>query len=262
MSKIGIGIVTCDRPDYLKKLVKSLQGIDFAEICIINDGARRIESTNKYKIHNNIPPKQGVGKAKNLAIKYLSNCDYIFLLEDDIVIKDKSVFQKYIDASNVSGIQHLNFAFHGTDNYKPDGSPAVRLKIEYTPDIAISLYPNLYGAFSFYTKQCLDKVGPMDEFYYNALEHVCHTQQVIKEGMHPPFRWFADLADSNKYIEEIDRAHAGSEIRRDKKWIENFHKSANYFVQKNGFDVRDPYAKTASREETLNFLKQLKNAKK
>ncbi len=55
MSKIGIGIVTCDRPDYLKKLVKSLQDIDFAEICIINDGTKRIESTNRYKIHNNIP---------------------------------------------------------------------------------------------------------------------------------------------------------------------------------------------------------------
>jgi len=257
-TKIGIGIITCDRPDYLKKLVKSLENISTNNLVIINDGEKQLDG-GKLFVLNNKPSKQGVGKAKNQAFKLLRDNDYIFLLEDDIVIKDKTVFQKYIQASKLSGIQHFNFAFHGVDNYKPDGTPSIRLKLDYSPEVSVCLYPNVYGAFSMYTKKCIEEVGLMDEFYYNAMEHVCHTASVIEAGMHPPFRWFADIADSNKYIEEIDRAHSGSEIRRDQKWIENFHKAADHFAQKFGFDVRDPYAATASKEEVINFLKKLKN---
>jgi glycosyltransferase involved in cell wall biosynthesis len=256
-TKIGIGIITCDRRDYLQKLIKSLQGIYIHELYIINDGVVQIDCDG-FKNHNNMPPKQGVGKAKNTAIKYLKECDYIFLLEDDIIIKDVTVFDKYIEASKLSGIQHFNFAFHGTDNYNPDKSPAVRLKLDYSSTVSVCLYPNVYGAFSMYTKKCIEQVGLMDEFYYNAMEHVDHTASIIKAGMHPPFRWFADIADSDKYIEEIDNAHSGSEIRRDQKWIENFHKAADHFAQKFGFDVRNPYAAVASKEETINIIKQIK----
>lgn len=256
-TKIGVGIITCDRPDYLKKLVKSLDGIPVDDLIIINDGEKQLDG-GKIKVFNNSPSKQGVGKTKNQALEYLKNNDYIFLLEDDIVIKDKTIFEKYIQASKLSGIQHFNFAFHGVDNYKPDGTPAIRLKLDYSPEVSVCLYPNVYGAFSMYTKKCIKEVGLMDEFYYNAMEHVDHTAAIIKAGMHPPFRWFADIADSNKYIEEIDRAHSGSEIRRDQKWIENFHKAADHFAQKFGFDVRNPQANTASKEETINTIKYIK----
>ena len=255
--KIGIGIITCDRPDYLKKLVKSLNSIPTNNIAIINDGDKQIDGGKIYT-HNNIPSKQGVGKAKNQALKLLKDNDYIFLIEDDIIIKDTIVFEKYIEASNLSGIQHFNFAFHGLDNYKPDGTPAVQLKIDYSSNVSVCLYPNVYGAFSMYTKKCIETVGLMDEFYYNAMEHVDHTASIIKAGMHPPFRWFADIADSNKYIEEIDKAHAGSEIRRDQKWIENFHKAADHFAKKFSFDVRNPYTAVASKEETVNTIKEIK----
>lgn len=256
-TKIGVGIITCDRPDYLKKLVKSLDGISTNNLVIVNDGDKQLDG-GKIFVHNNNPSKQGVGKAKNQALKLLKDNDYIFLLEDDIIIKDKAVFEKYIQASKLSGIQHFNFAFHGLDNYKPDGTPAVRLKLDYSPEISVCLYPNIYGAFSMYTKRSIEEVGFMDEFYYNAMEHVDHTAAIIKAGMHPPFRWFADIADSNKYIEEIDRAHSGSEIRRDQKWIENFHKAADHFAKKFGFDVRNPHATTASKEETISVIKQIK----
>lgn len=256
-TKIGIGIITCDRPDYLKKLIKSLDGIYTNNIVIINDGVKQIDG-GKILVHNNTPSKQGVGKTKNQALKLLKDNDYIFLLEDDIIIKDKIVFEKYINASKLSGIQHFNFAFHGVDNYLPDGSPAIRLKLDYSPAVSVCLYPNVYGAFSMYTKKCIEEVGLMDEFYYNAMEHVDHTAAIIKAGMHPPFRWFADIADSNIYIEEIDRAHSGSEIRRDQKWIDSFHKAADHFVQKFGFDVRNPYAATASKDEAITTIKQIK----
>jgi hypothetical protein len=95
--------------------------------------------------------------------------------------------------------------------------------------------------------------------YYNALEHVDHTYSIIEKQMHPPFRWFADIANSMYYIEEQDSNHSASVIRKDQNWIQNFHKMADYFTTRNGFDVRDPYAHTASKEEVITNLKQIKN---
>jgi GT2 family glycosyltransferase len=263
MSKIGIGIITCNRSKYLKRLLDSLhqtQESKFDELIIINDGKEITDIDISYVAHINNETNLGVGKSKNKALKYLleKDCEYIFLLEDDIIIKDMNVFQKYIDASSLSGIQHFNFAFHGRDNYNADGSPAVRLRVEYSKDIAVCFYPNVYGAFSFYTKKCLEDVGLMDEEFYNAMEHVDHTYSIIKAGMHPPFRWFADLVDSSVYIEEIDRNHSGSEIRRDEKWLSNFKKAVARFAEKSKIDVTSSYQPTWYKEDVIEKIKTIK----
>jgi glycosyltransferase involved in cell wall biosynthesis len=259
---IGIGVITCDRPDFFEKLITSLKNVKYDKLVVINDGSKQVK-IKEAEIVKNRPSRQGVGKSKNKALKLLKNYDYIFILEDDIFIKDQNVFQKYINASKLSGIQHFNFAFHGIMNYQPNtvplnSVPAVALKIDYSPTVSVSLYPHIYGAFSMYTKRCIEKVGYMDEFYYNAMEHVDHTVKTIEAGMHPPFRWFADIAESYNYIQEQDSDHSSSEIRKDQKWLDNFHKSATYFAQKYGFDVRNNYAPVASKEETIKIIKEIK----
>jgi hypothetical protein len=76
--------------------------------------------------------------------------------------------------------------------------------------------------------------------------------------MHPPFRWFADIANSDSYISEQDKSHSGSTIRKDQSWVQNFHNMADYFAKQNGFDVRDPYAKVATKEVVIESLKNIK----
>jgi len=98
----------------------------------------------------------------------------------------------------------------------------------------------------------------MDEYYYNALEHVDHTYKIIQKRMHPPFRWFADIADSSNYITEQDSNHLGSTIRKDQNWVQNFHNMADYFVKQNKFDVRDPRTKIATKEDVVQSLKEIK----
>jgi len=261
-NKIGVGIITCDREDYYIKtsesLSKALQVYTNYETVTVNDGLKKL----KYEPINLIHTKgrEGVGKAKNAALKLLieKDCDYIFLLEDDVKITNSFVFQKYIEASKISGIQHFNFAFHGNDNYLPNGAPAERLRVEYSEDIAVCFYPNVYGAFSFYTKECLEAVGLMDEEYYNAMEHVDHTFFISQAGMTSPFRWFADIADSNKYIEELDKNHSGSEIRRDGKWIANFQKAVARFAEKSKINVTGPTDVFWTKEQTIDIIKQIK----
>lgn len=264
MNKIGVGIITCNRTEYLRELLVSLVSCESIvnELVVVNDG----KPVTDFDLHQGTwidnESNLGVGKSKNKAIEHLlsRDCKYVFLLEDDIVIKDKDVFYRYIKACELTGIQHFNFAFHGNDNYNHDGTKAIKLRVEYSKDLAINLYPNVYGAFSFYTKMCIEKVGYMDPFYFNAMEHVDHTNEIIKHGMHPPFRWFADIAESEKYISEIDNGHSGSEIRRDETWVHNFHKAADYFAIKQGFDVRSPYTRQATKDEVINSLNQIKQA--
>jgi GT2 family glycosyltransferase len=261
-NKIGIGIITCNRPEYLRRLLASLVQCESVidELVVVNDGKpiNDFDLSQGEWIDNKV--NLGVGKSKNLALRHLleKKCDSIFLLEDDIVIKDKEVFNKYIEASSISGIQHFNFAFHGNDNYLPNGAPAERLRVEYSKNIAVCFYPNVYGAFSFYTKECLERVGLMDEEYYNAVEHIDHTYEVYLKGMTSPFRWFADIAGSEQYIEELDRNHEQSTIRKDQRWILNFHKAADRFKQKYNIDIRNPYEKQATKQEVIIWVKKIK----
>ena len=54
--KIGVGIITCNRPDFLKKLVASLEQCCYIdEVVIINDGDK-VSNLNipfKHKLINN-----------------------------------------------------------------------------------------------------------------------------------------------------------------------------------------------------------------
>mgnify|MGYP000394719400 CR=1 FL=1 len=90
------------------------------------------------------------------------------------------------DLLRASGSQSLNL-----DQF---GVSTIRKTVKYpNTDISIDLYPNVLGAFSYYHIDTLKDAGLMDESFYNALEHVDQTYQIIKKGYHPPFRWFADI---------------------------------------------------------------------
>jgi glycosyltransferase involved in cell wall biosynthesis len=68
-SKIGIGIITCNRNSFLQRCVKSIQSEWYDELIIINDGDIPIKNIG-YNIINN-KTNLGVGKTKNIALKYL-----------------------------------------------------------------------------------------------------------------------------------------------------------------------------------------------
>ena len=42
-----------------------------------------------------------------------AGCDHIFLVEDDMIIKDPNVFKAYVTAAQESGIWHLNYGLQG-----------------------------------------------------------------------------------------------------------------------------------------------------
>ena len=234
-NKIGLGIMTYKRPDYFKKIFSSVPKNKIDELVVINDGTPYDFDIDANLIQHDT--NKGIGISKNDAMQYLldKGCEYIFLMEDDIIIDDPSVFEAYINASKETGIQHFNYSQHGLMNkFSNSNNPSPRVKIDYKNNISIELYLHCVGAFSFYTKKCLDKVGLMDERFFNATEHLDHTYSIIKNEMHPPFWWFADIANSNKYLSDIPWTINNSTISSNPKHKEIVLKSHEFFYEKHG----------------------------
>jgi len=273
-TKIGVGIITCNRPDYLKGLLDSLIPCydTINELVIINDGKPIEFSLTKGEWLDN-EVNLGVGKSKNRALKHLLNkgCDYIFLIEDDMLILNKDIFNKYIEAYRLSGIHHFNygpgspfnrkqdiqFDLHNRHLLKQDTEVNPKLIIEYSKDIKVALYEHTVAMFSFFTKEVLEKVGLLDEQFYNAWEHVDHTYRIIKAGYHPPFWWFADLADSHKLLTEAPGAIDNSSIaNKSEQWAKNVYGGREIYLKKHGHYPNQP--PFVSKDEVIQIIKKLK----
>lgn len=231
--RVGIGITTFKRPDYFRDCVESvakhlLPLVD--EVYVYNDGSKlkdykpiydtldkRIKIEHKNK-------NRGVAHAKNwLLRKLMEDCDYIFLLEDDLIITHPKAVFGYIKVAKETGIQHLLFAHHGPMNKGQ--------RIWSDPN-GIELYPNCVGAWCMYTKESLEKAGLMDENFHNAWEHVEHTFRLSKAGYTEEFPYFPDVKGSDKWITEQPEAIENSSIRKTKDWAIKRYAGLKYWQAK------------------------------
>jgi len=202
---IGVGIVTYNSENRIKQSAKTIPSW-IKNFVIVNDGT---------PYHNDVYPKNAyiiqheknmcVGVAKNSALKYLMDqgCEHIFILEDDLLIKDENVFDEYIKHSVISGIKHFNFALSDDIKNKNNGIPNPKVIVPYSEGIKISLYNDCFASFQYYRKEVIDRVGYFDPSYINAMEHVDHTFRIIKKGFHTPMWFFADIENSEKYLKMI-----------------------------------------------------------
>ena len=275
MDKIGVGVITCNRPEYLKQLLTSIIPCKFDELVIVNDGGKlsTLDFPSPYTYIKN-ETNLGGGKSKNVALKCLleKECDYIFIIEDDMIIKREDVFDQYIKASKISGIQHFNygpgspfnrkqtiqnFDLHNRHLLDQHSEPNPKLIIDYK-DIKIALYEHTVAMFSFFTKEVLHKVGLIDENYYNAWEHVDHTYMIIKAGYHPPFWWFADIADSIDYLEEAQGAIDNSSIaNKTEQWEKNVYGGREIYLKKHGHYPNQP--PTITVDDVVKSLQRIKS---
>ena len=279
MSKIGVGIITCNRPEYLRNLLNTLPYDRIDTLVIVNDG----KPIDTFDLHTGVmidnPINLGVGKSKNKAMKHLydAGCDYIFIIEDDMLIKDATVFDKYIEAYKASGIHHFNygpgspfnrkqtiqnFDLHNRHLLDQHSEPNPKLIIEYNKGVKVALYEHTVAMFSFFTREVLEKVGYIDEDFYNAWEHVDHTYRIIKAGYHPPFWWFADIANSADYLTEAPGAIDNSSIaNKTEQWEKNVYGGREIYLKKHGHYPNQP--PFVSRADVILTIKKLKsNGKK
>lgn len=256
--KIGVAIITCNRQSMFSKCLNSIPVHKVDELVVVNDGDDLTQEILTHIIKTN---GGGVGVAKNAAMQYLldKDCDYLFIIEDDMLIKREDIFDAYIAASKATGIQHMMFAYHGPANKNgiSGGPPHPRVCIEYSTGLKIALNQHCVGAMCMYTKQSLESVGLFDTTFHNAFEHVHHSYLLCKQGFCVEYWWWPDLANSLDYIEEQACSEHNSAIRPRKDWQDNIQKGFKRFIELEGISpVQVP---DASFDQVKSKLKKLIN---
>jgi GT2 family glycosyltransferase len=241
---IGVGIITYQRFDRFKEcyinLIANAEKVD--KIVIVEDCSNK--DKDKYDlffeqlmndkvivIRNKF--NQGVGFSKNCVLKHLydSGCEYIFTLEDDINVVNKDVFEKYIMASKITGLQHFNFAHHGPANVNR------QVNLVTLNGFIVECYPEIVGAFTLYTRKLIDTIGYFDLNYHNAWEHVDYTYRASKAELTTQFWEFADIPNSKMLLQEQDDAITDSSIRPRSDWQDNIKKGLIYWNKKYSIEL-------------------------
>ena len=131
--------------------------------------------------------------------------------------------------------------------------------VPYPEGIKIVLYPNCVGAFSYYHRSVIEKIGLFDPAFKNAWEHVEHTFQAIKNGFHPPFWYFADIENSFEFLTDIPNSIENSTIARTPEWNENFRKGTLWYKKKHGvIPTETPLVNPQSVQKIISTLYSLR----
>ena len=240
--KVGIGVITRNRSALFRECINGVPEADV--IVVVNDGDAYPATFYPTRVSKVVQHRKnvGVGRSKNDALRILlrHGCSHIFLCEDDIRIHDPDLCRRYIRASEKTGICHFNFGYHGPRNKLSDGTPHPRKVVDYGNGVRIGLNYHLVGAFSYFRSDILRTIGLFDPLYRNMLEHIDHTYRIIREGFHPPFWWFADLADSWRSIDDLDPDLSMTTIKNS-RWttFASFRMSNFYFCLKHGSYVQN-----------------------
>lgn len=235
--KVALGIITYNRPEYAEKCVKAiashLTGV-VDSFYLINDGSDA-KYTGAYKraykafhrIHGIVLEQldnRGVATAKNVLLQTMldnTKADWLFVCEDDIIVKSHKAITGYIEACQQSGFDHLAFAHHGPANVGPS--------VLDSEETGVSLWPHSVGAWCVYSRKCLEDVGLFDEQMVNAFEHVEHSLRLaLAEWTTGPYRW-ADATDSRNWLAEIPGSIEKSSIRPRDDWSANIRNSLTYW---------------------------------
>jgi len=220
--KTAIGIVTCDRPEMIKRCLDSIKHYD-GRIYIINAGKQQLNLDSKegYTVLNengnssNIP----VGWAKNQLVRSIrenKENEYIFLIEDDIEILDCVVFEKYIDTAIKTGLWGcLSYAGSGKANRDSEGQITPLESVKYDENITVDLYRNSPASFTLFHRNIFREIGFFDERFINAAEHLDFYVEQFVKGLAPHFWFFPDIHESWKYLKDMDDSLEKSVIRKD-----------------------------------------------
>jgi len=225
-SKVGLGILSYKRVDQLKKLLETIDAKDFHRVVVHIDRSdvdysSLRDSKNSEGIEIVIAKRNvGVAKSKNYLLDTLSDCGHIFLLEDDVLIKDQGVFEESIEWSEMTGIKHWSWS-NSTERSN-------KVKAGVNSEI-YSVTSHLEASFSYF-HESIHKKYKFDEKFFNAFEHIDYHLRVSLDGLVPPFWWFVQpsLLDGKLENQNAESTIDQSEILKDN--IEYFKKKHGYHI--------------------------------
>lgn len=255
-NKIGVGIVTYNSEDYYKALYETLP-IDKIDVLVTINGGDKYK--NEYK-GNWIQHSENVypSVCRNDCINFLlqRNCEHIFIIEDDMILKSPDIFDKYIQASKESGLKYFSFVSTSWESGEP-GKRTPRLTVEYKNNVSISFYKNMCNEFTYHHKTCYEKTGLYDTNFRDPFD-IDLAYRESRQDYAAPFWWFADITNSDNLI--MNNPNAVSRLqgnRSDGSREQRIQKEWKYFISKHQLHVTQ--IPDINKENLLKKLKQIKS---
>jgi glycosyltransferase involved in cell wall biosynthesis len=255
--KIGVGITTYNSESYFKTLYDSLQNSKIDELVVVNGGS---PYTGDYKCKwiqdevNRFP-----SACRNDCISYLleTGCEHIFLIEDDMIIKRPDIFEEYIKHSQISGLDYLCFVSTSGDCGIPH-KRTPKVVIQYSPSTSISFYANMCNEFTYHHYTCFEKCGLYDSNLRDLFDVEMVYRQTKSNSKVSPFWWFADITNSDDFVENNPVAVSRLQTDRpDGSRNQIIGKMYEYFLNKHKLNVNQ--IPSISKENFVECLKQIKN---
>ena len=253
--KIGVGVVTYNSEEYFKELYESIPFNKIDELVVVNGGEKYkdLYDTNWIQHNKNYYP----AFCRNDCINFLRNrkCEHIFIIEDDMIIKNSDIFEKYITASKVTGLKYFSYVSmswdSGTSNHRTP-----RMSVNYSGGVGISLYQNMCNEFTYHHASCYDKVGLYDTVFRDPFD-IDMAYRESQSDYCTPFWWFPDLTNSDELIENNPNAKSRLQSERpDGSREERIQEQWKIFIEKHGKSVNQ--ISDTTQEEVIQLLKKIK----
>lgn len=134
---------------------------------------------------------EGVARAKNKCLRALKECDYIFLFDDDTLVKPGWI-EFFLNAHQVSKQHHFLYTKE-TNIIKKIGSVD-----------GVDIFNNCSGCMLFLTKEVINKVGAFNPNYgIYGLEHAGYSNRIHAAGLTPLGKYLCPVGAS-EFIHSLD----------------------------------------------------------
>lgn len=203
-NNIGIGILTYQRIDSIKRLVSSIRKHTdlYRTTVFISDDAstdaemvsylNELASTDEFVVVRN-SNRAGIAGNSNRLLRCLSRFKYGILLNDDVEILNDGWEHFYVSALKQTGMHHLIFRQPGVYGAKKGVSVNVNGRILSMVD------DKPHGAALVFTNEMLSKCGFFNEQYgLYGMEHVDWSMKAWEFGLQQ--QGFFDVVGSDQYL--------------------------------------------------------------
>lgn len=194
-TKIGIGITSHNRNTLARDTVARLAELTpGAKIVVVDDASQIPLKINNVFIHR-FDENVGIARAKNKCLELLSDCDHIFLFDDDTYPLQADWYKPYIDSPE----HHLMYLFENWASGVPVGDDAIVYR-----DSKHEAHLHARGCMMYIDSLALATVGGMDVRYGMAMnEHLDWSMRIHNAGL-TTFKYM-DVVDSEQLIYSMDQ---------------------------------------------------------
>lgn len=234
---IGIGVTTHNRNSIVSQtLIKIARYTPDAKIVIVDDASDTpLEIVNNihgfllYRFEENV----GIARAKNKCIELLSDCDHIFLFDDDTYPIVENWYVPYIESKE----HHLMYLFKDWSNGNPVGDDEIIYQ-----DNDVVAHSHARGCMLYADRTVIDTVGGMDTRYGKAMnEHLDWSNRIYNAGL-TSFRNMDVIGSKNLIYSMDEHQEIASSIKRSDR-VAGINKNGELLKESERSTTFSPYGK-------------------